>query len=163
MLPKHRQKRSQSQHFLDKFLRILETEIYSLKIQKNINRHKMIDSKIFWQVQNRFILKTGWPIYSYFDKLNNHLQNQFYFFGQTLLSDISFLTNCKFTEYILQSCPKNKICQKFFNKQFILRKTTRTFKMNQLNFPILLIRSHKEISFIGIHTDTTLKLYKKQF
>ena len=35
--------------------------------------------------------------------------------------------------------------------------------MNQLNFPILLIRSHKEISFIGIHTDTTLKLYKKQF
>ena len=135
----------------------------SLKIQKYLNCHKTIDSNIFWQVQNRFILKTGWPIYSYFHKLNNHLQNQFYFFGQIVLSDISFLTNCKFTEYILQSCPKNNICQKFLNKQFIFKKTTTVFKMIELNFPILLIRSHKEFSFIGINTDTTLKLYKKQF
>lgn len=138
----------------------------SLKKQNNVKRHKTIDANIYWQVKNLYIFKTGWPLYSHSKKLNYKLQNQFHFFGQIILSDISFLTNCKYTEYISQSYPKNIIWQKFINKQIRLKKTITTtthFEMNELKFHILVIRPSKEASFIGVNTDTTVKLYKKQF
>ena len=151
----------------------------SLNKQNDLKRYnkKTSHSNIYWQVQNRYVFKTGWPIYSQFQKLNDELQNQFHYFGQNIVSDILFLTNCKYTQYLLQpnrefewastststSTSTSSIWQKLNKKQIFRKKTIMVFEITKFHFPILLIRPIQEFSLTGIDTDTTVKLYKKQF
>ena len=132
----------------------------SLKRQNLVNRHKKMDSNIDWEVQNRYMFKTGWPIDSTSKKCNYKLQNQFHFFGQTLLSDIHFLTNCKYTEYVHQNS-QNRALKQLVNKTIILQRTTTLFGENRSIQPILLIRSIQESSFTDVNTNTNVKLAKK--
>ena len=134
----------------------------SLKKQTLINRIKKIDSNIYWEVQNRYTFKTGWPIYSKSNKCNYKLQNQLHFFGQTLLADINFLTTCKYTEYVYQNSP-NKALKKLVSKSIILQKTSTVLDQNQPIQPILLVRYIQESSFTNVNTKTTLKFAKKAF
>lgn len=134
-----------------------------LKTQNLVKNHKKPNSSIYWQVKTRYFFKTGWPVHSSLNRMNNHLQNQFHYFGQMILTDIYFLTNCKFTEYILQHYSSTFIWHKFLSKKIILRKSIATFEIQKLTFPILLIRSNTEYSFTGIKTTSTLNIYKKQF
>ena len=134
-----------------------------LKTHNLVKTHKKRNSSIYWQVKTRYFFKTGWPVYSSLNRINHNLQNQFHYFGQIILADISFLTDCKFTEYIPQNYSSTSIWQKFLAKQMILRKSNATFEIQKLKYPILLIRSNKEYSFTGINTTANVDLYKKQF
>lgn len=134
----------------------------SLKRQNLVNRHKKMDSNIYWEVQNRYTFKTGWPIYSTSKKCNYKLQNQLHFFGQTVLADIHFLTNCKYTEYVHQNSP-NKALKQLVSKSIVLQRTSTLFAQKSLIQPILLIRSIQESSFTNVNTNTNVKLAKKVF